>query len=88
MDSFRDFLNNLCLNTGIRFNLLDGDGSKIYLGLGEEVSKTTKYKIEIEDKELYIYLEKENKNNIKLISYIIKDKYRKKQLLNYLMVKK
>lgn len=76
MDSFRDFLNNLCLNTGIRFNLLDGDGSKIYLGLGEEVSETTKYKIEIEDKELYIYLEKENKNNIKLISYIIEDKYK------------
>ncbi|MBV7276719.1 helix-turn-helix domain-containing protein [Clostridiaceae bacterium UIB06] len=77
MESFRDFLDDLCLNTGIRFNLFE-DNNELYHGLDSESSETIRCKLKAQNKELYIYLDKKNKDNIKLISYIIVDKYKEK----------
>lgn len=75
MNSFRDFLEDLCLSTGIRFNLFE-DNDELYHGLDDEVSETIKTSIELGEKEFWIYIEKKFKDNIKLINYIIADKYK------------
>lgn len=76
MESFRGFLDNLCLNTGIKFNLFEDNLNEIYHGLDSEDSETIRCKIKVQNKEFCICLDKKYKDNVKLISYIIADKYK------------
>jgi sugar diacid utilization regulator len=76
MNSFRCFLDDLCLNTGIKFNFKEEDGLQIYTGLSEETSETISFNMELDGRKVDICIPKKQKSNINLLKYIIINKYK------------
>lgn len=76
MDSFRYFLDDLCLNTGIEFNIEEEDGLQVYTGLNKQISETVSFIIELNSRKIKICISKKQENNISLLKYIIANKYK------------
>lgn len=90
MNSFRCFLDDLCLNTGIEFNLVEENGLEIYTGLNKQISETISFNIELNSRKIDVCISKKQENNINLLKYIIWNKYKeicfiKEQILQDLL---
>ena len=76
MDSFRDFLYDLCLNTEIEFNLVGEDEVQLFNGINKEISEIIIFPIKLEDRNIDIYIPKKHENSISLLKYVITNKCR------------
>lgn len=76
MYNFGDFLQDLSFNTGIKFNLVDEDGSQIYFNnLKEEVSETIGFSISLGNSRANVYLSRRDERCIPILRYTIEHKY-------------
>lgn len=75
MDSFRDFLQELSTNTGIKFSLIEDNGQEFYTGFDMKNSDTISLNLRLTDRVMKLYLLKEYESNGNLLKYIIVNKY-------------
>ncbi|MBC2580904.1 CdaR family transcriptional regulator [Clostridium sp. DJ247] len=75
MNSFRDFLQELSTNTGIKFNLIEDNGQEFYNGFDMKNSDTISLNLRLTDRVMKLYILKEYESNSSLLKYIIINKY-------------
>jgi sugar diacid utilization regulator len=81
MDSFKDFLQELSSNTGLKFNLISEDRNRVYFeNIPENCSKSTPFRINLGKEKGILFLAEQSKCDISLLKFVIENKYKEYSL--------